>query len=249
MASRKIGRFEITDDCVLRFGSRDDGPAMSCSLYRLGRSDWPSVDRRPSAVMRAPARALRIGRADDNDIVLADLSVSRHHAELRNAGDGRYEIADLDSTTGRSSTARGSFSPPPVTEQDIIGIGPATFRLVGGELREFIDKRRRLPGRAGPDGARVGRQSPARPGELPDRRAQPGRGHRAQRGGEDDAAPRPDRDARPRPRARSCTTTATSTRITPNCGTGSAWCPRRTSSIPTDPAARPRLRGRTAIPR
>ena len=113
VASRKIDRFEITDDCVLHFGSRDDGPAMSCSLYRLERSDWPSVDRRPSAVMRAPARALRIGRAEDNDIVLADLSVSRHHAELRNTGDGGYAIVDLDSTTGPSSTARGSFSPHP----------------------------------------------------------------------------------------------------------------------------------------
>jgi hypothetical protein len=76
VASRQIDRFEITDDCVLHFGSRDDGPAMSCSLYRPGRSEWPSVDRRPSKVMRAPARALRIGRAEDNDIVLADLTMS-----------------------------------------------------------------------------------------------------------------------------------------------------------------------------
>src|SRR6266576_3477209 len=84
VASRKIDRFEITDDCVLHFGSGDDGPAMSFSLYNLGRSEWPSVDRRPSAVMPIPARALRIGRQYDNDIVLNDLGVSRHHAELRN---------------------------------------------------------------------------------------------------------------------------------------------------------------------
>jgi ABC transport system ATP-binding/permease protein len=138
VASRKIDRFEITDDCVLHFGSRDDGPAMSCSLYRLGRSDWPSVDRRPSAVMRAPARALRIGRAEDNDIVLADLGVSRHHAELRNTGDG-YAIVDLDSSNGTFLNGARVIFTSPVTEQDIIGIGPATFRLVGGELRQFID--------------------------------------------------------------------------------------------------------------
>jgi ABC-type multidrug transport system ATPase subunit/pSer/pThr/pTyr-binding forkhead associated (FHA) protein len=139
VASRKIDRFEITDDCVLHFGSRDDGPAMSCSPYRLGRSEWPSVDRRPSKVMRAPARALRIGRAEDNDIVLDDLSVSRHHAELRNTGDGRYAIVDLDSSNGTFLNGARVIFTSPVTEQDIIGIGPATFRLFGGELRQFID--------------------------------------------------------------------------------------------------------------
>ena len=139
VASRKIDRFEITDDCVLHFGGRDDGPAMSCSLYRLGRSDWPSVDRRPSVVMRAPARALRIGRASDNDIVLADLGVSRHHAELRNTGDGRYAIVDLDSSNGTFLNGARVIFTSPVTEQDIIGIGPATFRLFGSELRQFID--------------------------------------------------------------------------------------------------------------
>ncbi len=139
VASRNIDVFEITDDCVLHFGGRDDGPAMSCSLYRLRRSDWPSVDRRPSVVMRAPARALRIGRAEDNDIVLSDLSVSRHHAELRNTGDGRYAIVDLDSSNGTFLNGARVIFTSPVTEQDIVGIGPATFRLFGGELRQFID--------------------------------------------------------------------------------------------------------------
>jgi len=139
VGAQKIGRFEITGDCVLRFGSRGDGPAMSCSLYSLQRTDWPSVDRRPSAVMPMPARALRIGRQYDNDIVLNDLGVSRHHAELRNAGDGSYVIADLDSSNGTFLNGARVIFTSPVTEQDIIGIGPATFRLVGSELRQFID--------------------------------------------------------------------------------------------------------------
>jgi ABC-type multidrug transport system ATPase subunit/pSer/pThr/pTyr-binding forkhead associated (FHA) protein len=137
--SRKIDRFEITDDCVLHIGSGDDAPAMSFSLYRLGRSEWPSVDRRPSAVMPMPARALRIGRQHDNDIVLTDLNVSRHHAELRNTGDGSYVIVDLDSSNGTFLNGARVIFTSPVTEQDIIGIGPATFRLFGGELRQFID--------------------------------------------------------------------------------------------------------------
>lgn len=149
VAGRKVDRFEIIEDCVLRLGNPADGPALFCSVSRpvpLGPPpvspgfQRPSVDRRPTAVMRAPARTLRIGRADDNDIVLADLSVSRHHAELRNADGGRYEVLDLDSHNGTFLNGARVTARAPVTEQDIIGIGPATFRLVGGELREFIDE-------------------------------------------------------------------------------------------------------------
>lgn len=42
---------------------------------------------------------LRIGRALDNDVVLADPRVSRFHAEIRHE-DGRYVLYDLGSTNG-----------------------------------------------------------------------------------------------------------------------------------------------------
>ena len=100
---------------------------------------WSRVDVRPSSVVPAPVRTLSIGRAPDNDIVVADLSVSRHHAELRNIG-GRYEIADLGSHNGTFLNGNQIVSRAPVTEQDIVGIGQATFRLVGDELREFLDQ-------------------------------------------------------------------------------------------------------------
>jgi len=41
-----------------------------------------------------------IGRSNDNDIVIRDHSVSRHHAELRIAEDGKYQLVDLESTNG-----------------------------------------------------------------------------------------------------------------------------------------------------
>jgi ABC transport system ATP-binding/permease protein len=155
--SQKIGRFEIAGDCTLRLGDAARGPAVICSLSRPATPSRPPatpgpppgrpgtgsgfqgsrVDLRPTAVTRAPVRTLRIGRAEDNDIVLADLSVSRHHAELRNIG-GCYKIADLDSHNGTFLNGIRVFTAP-VTEQDIVGIGPATFRLVGDELRQFID--------------------------------------------------------------------------------------------------------------
>lgn len=42
----------------------------------------------------------RIGRGEENDIVIDDRSVSRDHAELREEADGRYLLHDLGSTNG-----------------------------------------------------------------------------------------------------------------------------------------------------
>jgi ABC-type multidrug transport system ATPase subunit len=94
-------------------------------------------NRPPSAIMNLPARVLRIGRAADNDIVVQDLSVSRYHAELRRGARG-YEIIDLDSHNGTYLNGQ-RISAAPVSDSDLIGVGPATFRMVGGELQEFID--------------------------------------------------------------------------------------------------------------
>ena len=42
---------------------------------------------------------MRIGRNDDNDVVLADGRISRHHARIVSDGDG-FAIEDLDSSNG-----------------------------------------------------------------------------------------------------------------------------------------------------
>jgi ABC transport system ATP-binding/permease protein len=97
-----------------------------------------SVERMPSAVLRLPTTLLRIGRAADNQVVVADLSVSRYHAELRRDPRGGYTIVDLSSHNGTFVNGQRVGSAP-VTERDIISIGPSTFRLVGEELQQFID--------------------------------------------------------------------------------------------------------------
>lgn len=56
-------------------------------------------DLRPLRVHALGPR-VRIGRADDNDVVLNDLEASRHHAELRQRADGGYDVVDLDSHNG-----------------------------------------------------------------------------------------------------------------------------------------------------
>jgi ABC transport system ATP-binding/permease protein len=63
---------------------------------------WPEqipLAREPSGVRPLPGRALRIGRAPDNDIVVSDSGISRYHAELRNVA-GAYSVVDLDSSNG-----------------------------------------------------------------------------------------------------------------------------------------------------
>lgn len=42
----------------------------------------------------------RIGRLSDNDLVIRDPSVSRHHAEIRRLRDGSFQVIDLDSMNG-----------------------------------------------------------------------------------------------------------------------------------------------------
>ncbi len=98
----------------------------------------PSVDRRPTSRMPLPAKALRIGRGPDNDLVLSDLNVSRHHAQLRKSPAGSYEIVDLGSHNG--SFVNGQrVSSQVLTEHDLVSIGSSTFRLKDGELRQFVD--------------------------------------------------------------------------------------------------------------
>ncbi|HJY74575.1 MAG TPA: FHA domain-containing protein, partial [Streptosporangiaceae bacterium] len=86
-----------------------------------------------------PAKTIRIGRTPDNDIALADLDVSRHHAELRRNPDGSFEIIDLGSHGGTYVNGE-RITRKMLTEQDMISIGHATFRLSSGELRQYADE-------------------------------------------------------------------------------------------------------------
>ncbi len=52
--------------------------------------------------MKGRERVFRIGRARDCDIVLADESVSRYHAELSYLADGKLFLTDCHSANGTS---------------------------------------------------------------------------------------------------------------------------------------------------
>jgi ABC-type multidrug transport system ATPase subunit len=119
-------------------GHGDGAPGGAAPAGPPVRKPRSSMERMPSAVLRLPTTLLRIGRAQDNQVVIADLSVSRYHAELRRNPRGGYTIVDLGSHNGTFVNGLRVESAP-VTERDIINIGPATYRLVGEELQEFLD--------------------------------------------------------------------------------------------------------------
>ncbi len=149
VGAQRVQRVEITGACQARLGDPASGPVISCSIAAPADGHAAAVPpvpvlqpapggRAPSVTVRLSARVLRIGRADDNEVVVSDLSVSRYHAELRKAAPGGYEIVDRGSKNGTYLNGQRIFAAP-ATEGDVIGIGPATFRLVGDELQEFID--------------------------------------------------------------------------------------------------------------
>ncbi|MFF8378158.1 FHA domain-containing protein [Streptomyces sp. NPDC015661] len=94
--------------------------------------------RQPTSVRPLPTHSIRIGRAPDNDVVVADLVVSRRHAELRAHPDGTYWIHDLGSHNGTFLNGAPVVDAR-VTAEDIVGIGRAAFCLIGGQLVEFTD--------------------------------------------------------------------------------------------------------------
>ncbi len=58
-------------------------------------------DRSPTTFHQfSLGRVMRIGRALENELVVSDLQVSRHHAEFHAMPDGRMEIRDLGSHNG-----------------------------------------------------------------------------------------------------------------------------------------------------
>ncbi|MFI1099562.1 FHA domain-containing protein [Streptomyces melanogenes] len=109
------------------------GPAGASAAYG---------DRSPTTFHQvALGRVMRIGRALENELVVSDLQVSRHHAEFHSTPDGRMEIRDLGSHNGTyvngMPIAKGGSAL--LGPNDIVGVGHSTFRIVGDRLEEFVD--------------------------------------------------------------------------------------------------------------
>ena len=148
-ASGRVTRLEITGPSEVHFGKADDGPVMSFEPVAAanggrpdaGESTRPGVDTNPTISKRLLAEVTKIGRRDDNDFVVADLAVSKQHAELRRSPSGRYQIVDLNSHNGTYVNGVRVHKAE-LTEDDLVSIGHSTFRLVGGVLRMHVDEGR-----------------------------------------------------------------------------------------------------------
>jgi serine phosphatase RsbU (regulator of sigma subunit) len=68
-------------------------------------------------------RPYSVGRSSKNDLTLPDLSLSRNHAELRPAGEGRWQIVDLGSKNGTFVNNGQVTGPTPLAEGDRVVLG------------------------------------------------------------------------------------------------------------------------------
>jgi ABC-type multidrug transport system ATPase subunit len=109
-------------------------------------SDHPTEDVSLPAATIAPGRPsaqtagerIRIGRDSDNDVVLSDLQVSRHHTEVRRTGD-TYQVVDLGSRNGTYLNGRLVQRPTVVHAGDVISIGRHELLFDGHRLHDHVD--------------------------------------------------------------------------------------------------------------
>jgi pSer/pThr/pTyr-binding forkhead associated (FHA) protein len=72
-----------------------------------------------------PGAVTRLGRAPDNDIVINDSSVSRHHASIESVN-GRFELRDQQSQNG-TYVSDERVTQRPIADGDLIRLGQAPF--------------------------------------------------------------------------------------------------------------------------
>jgi len=75
--------------------------------------------------------AIRIGRQPDNDLVLYDTGVSRHHCEIYRSETG-YAIRDLESSNGTLVNSQ-LISDGEIKNGDLIQVGPIIFSFRSGD--------------------------------------------------------------------------------------------------------------------
>lgn len=81
----------------------------------------------PGRVYVLRADRVTIGRADDNNLALHDVTVSRHHASVRRADDGRWWLRDEASVSGVRLNGANVLTEAPLADGDEIGLGQVTL--------------------------------------------------------------------------------------------------------------------------
>lgn len=134
---QRVDRWPVMAPLSIRFGNPWQGDLLELS-FSEGREPADAPDLGTLTSIRPAASVLRIGRADDNDIRLSDLTISRHHAVFR-AERGGYGIEDLGSFNGTFLNGQRVAGTVALKDNDLIGIGRSSFRVVSGKLEEYVD--------------------------------------------------------------------------------------------------------------
>jgi hypothetical protein len=101
---------------------------------------WLEIVNRGEVAPAAPdfkyslARTLlRIGREQDNDICLEDVTVHRYHAAIRRTEDAEFIVTDLSSAGGNGVVVNGrSVAEARLANGDLIELGNARLRFMAG---------------------------------------------------------------------------------------------------------------------
>jgi predicted component of type VI protein secretion system len=141
----RLGEFGIQARLVRPGDEPEDEPSQGdhahtqvySSSDRLSEQLAEPHPRRATAKLRHEGRAIilgaegaLIGRSRDVDVVLDDVNVSRHHAEVRPSG-GSWIVRDLGSTNGVKVNGRRIEAPQSLRSGDAIelGLSRLTFEL------------------------------------------------------------------------------------------------------------------------
>jgi hypothetical protein len=100
---------------------RVDSPDFPCALRLV-----PTRAGLPSAALHTAS--LTVGRAEDNDLVLADSEVSRHHARFERDGAG-WLVFDLESTNGTWVNGE-NIQKSAIAEGDDLAFGRVRFTIL-----------------------------------------------------------------------------------------------------------------------
>lgn len=126
---RPITQLTIDSQVTIRLGDPTAGAEVTLTPYGqpTKRAESATQYAKLTGVRRLGPGVVRIGRSLDNDVVLDDLLVSRHHAELTRT-ERLWRITDLASPNGTFVNGRRVHDAI-VTPADVIGIGHALLQF------------------------------------------------------------------------------------------------------------------------
>jgi len=114
-----------------------------------GEPGGPDEGGRPAPMVFPPGSgpSFTIGRTQDCDLRIGDLSVSRRHAQL-DRGDGGWLLSDLGSHNGTRVNGWLVREPVPVRPGDVLQFGSAVFVIQAPQAPEGPE----IPPKGGPGG-------------------------------------------------------------------------------------------------